>query len=150
MRYSFRSARGRVRQTLTSNWKNQGDAAVSALTGQVLAAGYAVDDGPVEILHGDHPGDEARILAEFWRLWSTEGWLNSEIIGFNILNFDLKFLQQRSFRHGIKVPADEIFTARDRKWTHKRIIDLMQRFREMFIDAHLEKGVSSSGKKPGA
>jgi predicted PolB exonuclease-like 3'-5' exonuclease len=98
---------------------------VSAISGRVLAIGFAVDDGSVQILHGNQPGDEERILIEFWRLWSTEEWANSEVVGFNIISFDLAFLQRRSWHHGIKVPADLIYTACDRKWVQKRILDLM-------------------------
>jgi len=81
---------------------------LSAATARILCLAYAFDpptDAAVELLHGD----EKDILREFWKL-ATETHL---FVGHNVLDFDLRFICQRSIIHQIK-PSREIPFARFR------------------------------------
>jgi hypothetical protein len=77
------------------------DAALSALTGRVLAIGYMDlhdrQPAPAIFATGDEPAD----LEAFWAL--TAG---CEILGFNSNTFDLPFLIRRSWHHRIPIPVD--------------------------------------------
>lgn len=81
---------------------------LSAATAKIICLAYALEppvDAPVEIL----VGEESAILQSFWRL-ATEANL---FVGHNILDFDLRFIWQRSIIHRIK-PSREIPFARFR------------------------------------
>lgn len=81
---------------------------LSALTARVLCLGYAVEppaDAPVQILSGEEPA----ILRSFWDMATQV----DQFVGHNLLDFDLKFIVQRSTIHRIK-PAREIPFARFR------------------------------------
>jgi len=81
---------------------------LSAATARILCLAYVFDppaDAAVEVLHGD----EKDILREFWKL-AIETHL---FVGHNILDFDLRFICQRSIIHQIK-PSREIPFARFR------------------------------------
>lgn len=88
-------------------------AALSALTGQVCAIGYAFEDGtdlrtvsPVEYSEKD-------LIEDFWILWKNhnDGHGVTTFIGHNIYEFDLPFLVRRSWTLDIKVPH-EVFSRR--------------------------------------
>lgn len=88
------------------------DAALSALTGRVLAIGILRGEEP-EIAHGN---DEAANIQWFWDLLPELG----QIAGFNVANFDLPFLVRRSWKLGIGVPP-----IRDgRRWLN--VVDLRE------------------------
>lgn len=75
---------------------------LSALTARILCIGYAIEpprDAPAWVLHGE----EAQILRDFWKLTTDIGLF----VGHNILDFDLRFIYQRSIINRIK-PAREI------------------------------------------
>lgn len=86
--------------------------------GRIFCICYAIDDGPVESLSGD----EKEMLEKFWKLVSDV----DQFIGHNILEFDLKFIVQRSiilkvkptrpldFRKYQKTPIYDIM----HEWTH--------------------------------
>jgi predicted PolB exonuclease-like 3'-5' exonuclease len=79
--------------------------------------GYAVEpplDSTVEVLHGD----EQEILKGFWKLAAD----CNLFVGHNILDFDLRFIYQRSVIHQIR-PSREIPFARFR---NAPIYDTMQ------------------------
>ncbi|HXG52062.1 MAG TPA: ribonuclease H-like domain-containing protein [candidate division Zixibacteria bacterium] len=81
---------------------------LSAATAKILCIGYAVEppaDSPARILDGD----EREILREFWRL----AFETNLFVGHNILDFDLRFIYQRSVIHQIK-PSRDIPFARYR------------------------------------
>lgn len=86
-----------------------GRAALSALTGKVLAIGVKYHDGSIDII-GANPGhdDEAHILTWFWRYF-THTTMASYWIGHNIIGFDLPFLCRRSMLLGVKVPRSIIY-----------------------------------------
>jgi 3'-5' exonuclease len=90
---------------------------LSAMTAKICCLGYAVEpplDSPVEVLHGD----EQEILREFWNLAAD----CNLFVGHNILDFDLRFIYQRSVIHQIR-PSREIPFAR---FQNAPIYDTMQ------------------------
>jgi hypothetical protein len=85
-------------------------AALSPLTGRVLAIGYYHTEGEelevdvVGQLIGDgHPFDEKSIISRFWFNYEAAP-EHCRIVGHNILGFDLPFLIQRSWMLNIEVP----------------------------------------------
>lgn len=110
-------------------------AALSAITGQVLAVGlWNPDrtDEPAVMMQGEQPGrdgvlSEAQLLSRIWQLWakSQSGDAVSQWIGWNICGFDLPFLVQRSWVLGVQVPPD---VQRDGRYWHPGFIDLMTRW----------------------
>lgn len=67
--------------------------------GRVFCIGYAIDDGPVQCLGGE----EKEMIRKFWEIARD---INL-FIGFNIIDFDFRFLVQRSVILGIK-PSIEV------------------------------------------
>ncbi len=81
---------------------------LSAATARILCLGYAVEppsNSSVEVVEGD----EKEILQKFWQLAAD----CNLFVGHNVLDFDLRFLYQRSIIHRIK-PSREISFARFR------------------------------------
>ena len=81
---------------------------LSAATARILCLAYALEppaDSPVAVLGGD----EREILQSFWKL-ATE---TNLFVGHNVLDFDLRFIHQRSIIHQIK-PSRELPFARFR------------------------------------
>ena len=79
---------------------------LSAVTAKILCLAYAIEppmDAPVEIFDGD----ERDIIQNFWRLAAEI----DLFVGHNALDFDLKFIYQRSVIHRIK-PSRDISFAR--------------------------------------
>lgn len=86
--------------------------------GRILCIAYAIDDGPVEVLNGEE--DESKMLEKFWEIvksisiparnpqWPEYG---VQFIGHNVMDFDLRFIYQRSIVNRIK-PAYELPFAR--------------------------------------
>lgn len=90
---------------------------LSAMTAKICCLGYAVEpplDAAVEVLHGD----EQEILRGFWNLAAD----CDLFVGHNILDFDLRFIYQRSVIHQIR-PSREIPFAR---FQNAPIYDTMQ------------------------
>ncbi|HXV78627.1 MAG TPA: ribonuclease H-like domain-containing protein [Candidatus Binatia bacterium] len=81
---------------------------LSAATARILCLAYALEpplDSPVAVLGGE----ETDIIRGFWKLASE----TSLFVGHNLLDFDLRFIYQRSVIHQIK-PSREIPFARYR------------------------------------
>jgi len=81
---------------------------LSAMTAKVLCLAYAAEpphDAPIAVLQGE----EAEILKGFWQL-ALE---TNLFVGHNVLDFDLRFIYQRSIINQIK-PSREIPFARFR------------------------------------
>ncbi|HEY7321932.1 MAG TPA: ribonuclease H-like domain-containing protein [Candidatus Binatia bacterium] len=111
---------------------------LSAATARVLCLAYALEpplDSPVSVLSGD----ERDILQGFWKL-ATE---TNLFVGHNLLDFDLRFIYQRSVIQQIK-PSREIPFARFRnapvfdtmhewsKWGREHVsLDLLARALEI-------------------
>lgn len=98
-------------------------AALSALTGRVLAIGYL--DAVTDELGYFATGDEAADLAAFWSLAAPTGYVNADLIGFNSNRFDLPFLIRRSWYLGVAVPF-ELTTGR---WLPSQCRDIMDTWR---------------------
>lgn len=75
--------------------------------GQILCLAYAIDDDEVKIL----TGKETNILKEFWALAKNV----DVFIGHNVMDFDLKFIYQRSIVFQVK-PSKELSFARYRNF----------------------------------
>jgi predicted PolB exonuclease-like 3'-5' exonuclease len=65
--------------------------------GRVCCVGY-IKETPHRVDQGVLRGEEPAVLREFWELAQDVG----QYVGFNIMDFDLKFLMQRSIIHGVK------------------------------------------------
>jgi hypothetical protein len=103
-------------------------AALSAITGEVVAIGWMNPDGTTEIWDAITEGEEA-ILRRFWKFVDPQcraayGDPCRVFAGWNIHGFDLPMLMQRSFFHGVKVPEDVI----NGRYFNRRFVDLMQFF----------------------
>lgn len=90
--------------------------------GRLLCIGYAVDDDPVEYLCND--GNEKKTLQQFWDLVDALSVTprnmqypdyGVQFIGHNVMDFDLRFIYQRSIVLGTK-PSYEINFARYRSY----------------------------------
>lgn len=90
--------------------------ALSAISGQVLAIGYQVGDGEIEIICSDSEKD---MLHAFWEVLRKHS--SAKVIGFNSHNFDIPFLVRRSWKNGVVIP--NIYNGR---FLHSRFIDLLQ------------------------
>lgn len=99
--------------------KIEADAALSALTGEVLAIGYRGEKVVI-----DHVEDqtEAAMLAKFWAQYSKLRKAGRKMIGFCINDFDIPFLFQRSLIVGVTVP-DYLFSGPQR-YLDQTFIDL--------------------------
>jgi hypothetical protein len=73
--------------------------------GRILCIGYAVNDGPTQAL----AGDEHTVLTGFWELARDA----SLFVGHNVMDFDLRFIYQRSIVCGVR-PSVNLHFARYR------------------------------------
>lgn len=71
--------------------------------GRVLCIAYAFGDGPTEVIC--NPDDEAQTLRRFWELARNA----SLFVGHNIMDFDLRFLYQRSTVLGVRPSVNVSF-----------------------------------------
>ena len=81
--------------------------ALDAMTGRVVCVGMLIDDGreAKEITFAGE--DEARIITGFWNALKP----GDAVVGHNVLDFDIRFLQQRSWILGIQ-PSRTLDTRR--------------------------------------
>lgn len=91
---------------------------LNGLHGEICSIAFALDDGEIQSLTRTHENNEAWLLNNFWTALKVQtetltpgGHMpRLEWIGHNIIDFDLRFLKQRSIVNGIKppflVPAD--------------------------------------------
>lgn len=77
--------------------------------GRIICIGYAMDNGPVECLIGDQ--DEAGMLQKFWELARDA----NLFIGHNVIDFDMRFIYQRSVVNKI-TPSQDLSFARYRNY----------------------------------
>jgi predicted PolB exonuclease-like 3'-5' exonuclease len=68
--------------------------------GQILCIGYAFDNQPVGALY--NKDDERETLRQFWELARNA----SLFIGHNVMDFDLRFIYQRSIILGVRPSLD--------------------------------------------
>ena len=90
---------------------------LSAATAKIFCIGYAIEppvDSEVQVLEGE----ETEIIKSFWQLAA-----DCELfVGHNILDFDLRFIYQRSVIHQIKPSRDLPFA----RFRNAPIFDTMQ------------------------
>jgi len=87
----------------TSRLEFLADAALSAITGEVLAVGFKTQD-KLAILHRDKR-NEIDIIEAFWDKVVDCTKTGRRLIGFNIYDFDLTFMIRRSWYHRVEIPA---------------------------------------------
>lgn len=63
--------------------------------GRILCISYAIDDGMVSCICDE---DERKVLKNFWEAAKDV----DLFVGFNVMDFDLKYIIQRSIIHGVK------------------------------------------------
>ena len=92
--------------------------ALDAMTGRVVCVGMLIDDGreAKEITFAGE--DEARIITGFWNALKP----GDAVVGHNVLDFDIRFLQQRSWILGIQ-PSRTLDT---RRYYTADVIDTLQ------------------------
>ncbi len=96
---SLAGAEDRYWQSITEK------AALSAITGQVVAIGYKSSKATVVHGQGEDNHSEASIIKRFWSTYQKFREQSRKMVGFNIQEFDLPFLVQRSIILGIPVPS---------------------------------------------
>lgn len=102
----------------------EGKGALSAVTGKVCAIGYR---GKKVDLHLAVDGvSERSLLIRFWKTYLGARSEGRNMIGFNIFDFDLPFLCQRSWINGVDVPAT-VFTPSG--YPEPLFIDLYRRWK---------------------
>lgn len=97
-------------------WRDK--AALSPLTGQILAVGLLDErwDVPIHIL----ADSEVQMLDDVWKLWNEGG----RFVGFNVKEFDFRFMEIRSRILNVPVPDD----LHDGRYWNRRIVDLQELF----------------------
>lgn len=75
--------------------------------GRILCIGYAINDEPVEILYSEN--GEKEMLEKFWEIARDA----DLFIGHNVMDFDLRFIYQRSIINKVR-PSVELSFARYR------------------------------------
>ena len=93
--------------------------------GRILCIGYAIDDNPVEILYAEN--NEKEMLEKFWKIVD-----NSDLfIGHNVMDFDLRFIYQRSIINKVKPSRDLSFA----RYKNYPIYDTMREWARWSFDA---------------
>lgn len=77
--------------------------------GRILCIGYAVDDDEVDVLYNDN--NEKETLRQFWELAKS----TDHFIGHNVMEFDLRFIYQRSIVNNV-MPSVDLNFARYRSF----------------------------------
>jgi predicted PolB exonuclease-like 3'-5' exonuclease len=130
---------------------------------QILCIGLIVEDTNGQIIHRGVLGrdrctmkfhmDEARTLRAFWRLLQSFNPQRDLLIGFNVLDYDLVVLKQRSIRHQIKptccIPHTRYRAAPvfDVMWEYQswhRRISLDELARVMGLQSSKQNGIDGS------
>lgn len=75
--------------------------------GQVLCIAYAIDDSPIKIIC--HDKNEKKTIEEFWEIAKDV----NLFIGHNVIDFDMRFIYQRSVILGVR-PSKDLSFARYR------------------------------------
>ncbi len=99
-------------------------AALSAITGQVVAIGYRSYKGSAFDCVTEEQR-EADILRAFWQRYETMRQSDRHLVGFNIREFDIPYIAQRSIILGLRVPPTLLV---QNKWLDPMFIDLRDRW----------------------
>jgi len=95
--------------------------------GRILCIGYAINDEQTEIIHEDN--NEKRMLEKFWEVANS----SDLFIGHNVMDFDLRFIYQRSIINNVK-PSKSLSFARYRNFP---IYDTMREWAKWSFDSSL-------------
>lgn len=92
--------------------------------GQVLCIGFAVDDEPASTFIS---GDEKQVLSLFADYMNSQDFdkYTTQIVGHNVLSFDLRFLLQRYIVNQIPVPFIIRYAANVKPWESEKVFDTM-------------------------
>jgi 3'-5' exonuclease len=93
--------------------------------GRIACISYGINDEVVKTLSGD----ERKILQDFWKVAETI----DLFVGFNLMDFDLRFICQRSIVLGVK-PTKELNFARYRNFP---IFDIMHEWKKWNMQASI-------------
>jgi len=96
------------------------NAALDAISGQVLCIGYRIEHDQPAVLCADADG-EAAMLRQWWAALN-DFQRQPRMIGFNIKAFDLPFLIRRSWRHRLTPP----YWLRQGRYWNDLIVDLRE------------------------
>lgn len=97
---------------------NDEKGALDAISGRVVCIGMLIDDGQIVTEITLAYEDERRLVTEFWQTVAP----SDVLVGHNVLEFDLRFLRQRSWVLGIE-PSRTLDT---RKYYSGDVIDTLQ------------------------
>lgn len=84
--------------------------------GQIICIAYASNDNPVEVLYNEN--NEALTLRQFWELARD----HDLFIGHNVMEFDLRFIYQRSIINRVRPTKDLSFA----RYRNNPIFDTMK------------------------
>jgi len=102
-------------------------AALSPFTGTIQAYGF-YDEETEEYNAGDDCLclSEKFMIQELWARIADHGAMTTDVIGWNLNNFDLPFLIKRSWANRVKIPPTALENYRGRSFLNARYKDLMQ------------------------
>lgn len=101
-------------------------AALSPVTGQVLAIGYWSTKGGCKVQGQGETLTEALLLENFWNKYRACRSEKRLMVGFNIFRFDLPFMARRSWFLGVDVP--DTLTDQTGRYFDRTFVDLMARW----------------------
>lgn len=138
--YARKKAKGA--KTLTTFEEYVEKTGLDGTFGQIACIGYAIDEGDADCL----TGSEKEMLEKFWEIAAG----CDLFVGFNNMDFDLRFIYQRSVICGVK-PSKELSFARYRSFP---IYDIMHEWRKWdnsaSISLHeLSKALGIASSKEG-
>ncbi len=87
---------------------------LNPIDSKIIAIGLKKKDSEPVVLVG---GDEAELLAEFWKEIAKSKSLSTKLVGFNIKDFDIPFLVTRSFVANVEIVP----------FTLKEIVDIREK-----------------------
>ena len=127
------------------------DAALSPITGRLLAIGVKPHGEAPFFLEAPTPEDEPNLIAGFWELLSDASKF-AKLAGWGIETFDLPFIIKRSWKHRIPVPMTTVL--QNGRFLGPRFLDLMKIFqapnwKEGFTSLDTAAQFLGVGKKNG-
>lgn len=129
-------------------WYEQ--AALSPLTGRIVAIGYALSDDDV-VLHTAIQHTEAQMIDAFVSTAQTVSDRNGHLFGYNIVRFDLPFIVRRAWALGVPVPR---FLLPGSRYWPDLFVDLADRFcfgnREDMVSLDVCGAFLGCGRKNGS
>jgi len=109
--YEYKRSKGRMRKVSFEEFLEETN--FGGAFGRIFCICYAINNGRIKTI----TGDEKEILKKFWQIAKDVDLL----VGHNILDFDLIFIQQRSIILGIKPSVEISF----RRYQASPVYDIM-------------------------